>query len=93
MFRFAIRDLLWLMVVVACLLSWWRDRSQQDREISQWIYAVRQLSQVLKSDGWSIQGGIGGLTAEKGEQSVELVGFPVKPLLLPMTTLAPPRMK
>jgi hypothetical protein len=27
MFRFTIRDLLWLMVVVGCLLGWWVDRA------------------------------------------------------------------
>jgi len=27
MFRFTIRDLLWLMVVVGVLLAWWIDRS------------------------------------------------------------------
>ncbi len=44
---------------------------------------------VMKSDGWYIQGGIGGLTAEKGDQWVELVNVPVKPLLLLQTTPAP----
>jgi hypothetical protein len=28
MFRFTIRDLLWLMVVVACLLGWWLEHNR-----------------------------------------------------------------
>jgi len=27
MFRFTIRDVLWLTVVVACLVAWWIDRA------------------------------------------------------------------
>jgi hypothetical protein len=28
MFRFTIRDVLWLMVVVGCCIAWWVDRSR-----------------------------------------------------------------
>ena len=28
MFRFTIRDVLWLTAVVACLVVWWIDRQQ-----------------------------------------------------------------
>jgi hypothetical protein len=31
MFRFTIRDLLWLTVVVACLAAWWLDRTGVER--------------------------------------------------------------
>jgi len=31
MFRFTIRDVLWLMVVVALALGWWLDRSRTER--------------------------------------------------------------
>jgi hypothetical protein len=33
MFRFTIRDLLWLTVVVALGVAWWVDRRQQESEI------------------------------------------------------------
>ena len=32
MFRFTIRDVLWLTVVVAMGLAWWNDRRQAERE-------------------------------------------------------------
>ena len=35
MFRFTIRDLIWLTVVVALAVAWWADRSRLARRISQ----------------------------------------------------------
>jgi hypothetical protein len=32
MFRFTIRDVLWLMVVVAMALAWWVERNGRDKE-------------------------------------------------------------
>jgi len=32
MFRFTIRDVLWLTVVVACLSAWWIDRGRLSSE-------------------------------------------------------------
>jgi hypothetical protein len=89
MFRFTIRDVLWLTVVVALAAGWYADRGRLGREIAQWNSACKQLMRVMKSDGWYVQGGIGGLTAEKGDRCVELVNFPVTPLPLPQTTSAP----
>jgi hypothetical protein len=34
MFRFTIRDVLWLMVVVAIGVAWWIDHKRQASEIS-----------------------------------------------------------
>jgi len=34
MFRFAIRDLLWLMVVVGMALAWWMERAKDQNELA-----------------------------------------------------------
>jgi hypothetical protein len=89
MLRITIRDVLWLTVVVGLGVGWYADRGRLGREIAQWNSACKQLMRVMKSDGWYFQGGIGGLTAEKGDQWMEFANVPVKPLLLPQTTPAP----
>ena len=58
MFRFTIRDLLWLMVVVGCLLGWWIDRTTQsartqerlDRQILMMDNLARQVDWI--KPGW-----------------------------------------
>lgn len=46
MFRFTIRDVLWLTVVVAFGLGWWLDRSHLARrlEVSEFLNHVYQFS-------------------------------------------------
>jgi hypothetical protein len=48
MFRFTIRDVLWLMFVVAILAAWWaehREFSDSDREVMRsWRKFERQIS-------------------------------------------------
>jgi len=56
MFRFTIRDLLWLMVVVACLIAWaahyarWhrRDAEFGDAAFKQWVAAENQYHNLHK---------------------------------------------
>src|SRR4026208_172408 len=49
MFRFTIRDVLWLMVVVAVCTAWWTDRrqiaglQQQSRELVSIKHALRDV--------------------------------------------------
>jgi len=40
MFRFTIRDVLWLMSFVAILCSWWLDRSAIARERNRMAHAI-----------------------------------------------------
>jgi len=50
MFRFTIRDLLWLMVVVALAVGWWIDRRVQrslvDAVSDQWSFERNRYSEV-----------------------------------------------
>ncbi len=47
MFRFTIRDLLWLMVVVAMALGWWCESRQQRIALeSCWSHFHEQSSQL-----------------------------------------------
>lgn len=78
--RFTIRDVLWLTLVVGLCVGWYSDTRRRQTEIRQWMYACRQFVHVLKTDGWHIQGGISGVTAEKGERSVELQDIPISTL-------------
>jgi hypothetical protein len=47
LFRFTIRDLLWLMVVVALALSWWIDRSSLASAKNEAIVDARSLTWFL----------------------------------------------
>lgn len=42
--RFAIRDLLWLMVVVALALGWWLDHRRQDQR---WDALLKRINPPL----------------------------------------------
>jgi hypothetical protein len=62
MFRFTIRDVLWLTVVVALAVGWWLDRARThatlttyQAEIQEWEAAANRLSnerQLLKKQLW-----------------------------------------
>jgi hypothetical protein len=53
MFRFTIRDVLWLMAVVAMGLGWWADR--------RWLtgddlaFRAQSMELVLRREGWSVE--------------------------------------
>jgi hypothetical protein len=49
MLRFAIRDLLWLMVVVALGVGWWINRNQLTSERIERIVAERKWEETLSS--------------------------------------------
>ena len=48
MFRFTIRDALWLMVVVALGLGWWVDHKRLDRVANAWETAVGGCGSPLR---------------------------------------------
>jgi hypothetical protein len=59
MFRFTIRDLLWLMVVVAMGVGWWVDRRENEYRMAE--RARQELQQVAKRAGftfWSHYSGV-----------------------------------
>jgi len=52
MFRFTIRDVLWLMVVVGLALGWWLERARsqgQARRIASLEGEVQQVGLVIKT--------------------------------------------
>ena len=51
MLRFTIRDVLWLMAVVALGLGWWIDHGRG----SEAKWKVKELISLLKGDGWSVK--------------------------------------
>ncbi len=62
MFRFSIRDLLWLTLVVALGLGWWlreRDlRAEVGRASSRadwWRMGAGALEQALRDDHWAVK--------------------------------------
>jgi hypothetical protein len=50
MFRFTIRDLLWLTVVVGVAAAWWVDH----RMMSLWEYRGVILDMELRARGWTV---------------------------------------
>ena len=45
MFRFIIRDVLWLMVVAAVLAAWWADRSRLVERLRPWAEWERLMNE------------------------------------------------
>jgi hypothetical protein len=54
MFRFTIRDVLWLMVVVALAGGWWRDHKYLRWSESGWMRPAVEAVHVLEHSGWSV---------------------------------------
>ena len=54
MFRFTIRDLLWLMVVVALGVAWWIDHGRQATAIRIWKDRVGDVNHVLLQETGSV---------------------------------------
>jgi len=52
MFRFTIRHVLWLTVVVALAMGWWLDRNSLSRECSAW----RTVATLLRLDAEAATG-------------------------------------
>jgi hypothetical protein len=51
MFRFTIRDVLWLTVVVALGVGWYCDNRAQAANVSRWQWRAIQLNTELLYDG------------------------------------------
>jgi hypothetical protein len=51
MFRFTIRDVLWLMVVVGVAIGWWIDHATP-RTI--WQHRAEAAARVLREQGWDV---------------------------------------
>ena len=54
MFRFTIRDMLWLIVVVALGLGWWVDRWLLAKVTAKLDWQVRQLTQHIRDGGETV---------------------------------------
>ncbi|HUE74981.1 MAG TPA: hypothetical protein VMP01_29205 [Pirellulaceae bacterium] len=56
MFRFTIRDLLWLTVVVALGVGWWMDRSgNYAAEAIRWARRANAAKSAATGEGWTIR--------------------------------------
>ena len=52
MFRFTIRDVLWLTALVALAVAWWLERRlATDRD---WKFRANAAADVLQSEGWRV---------------------------------------
>jgi hypothetical protein len=72
MFRFTIRDVLWLTVVVGALLGWWNEHQksialtrERDDATAQWHDASKKWLEAIQlpPPPWPSQGGMVGAAA------------------------------
>jgi hypothetical protein len=66
MFRFTIRDLLWLTVVVALVVGWWVERGRQDAltdDRDTWKDRAKFLSEAISENGGSVEWDESSITA------------------------------
>jgi hypothetical protein len=61
MFRFTIRDVLWVMTFIAVSLTWWADRARMTadhvkvvKERQRWLWAFNSLATMIRSDGYEV---------------------------------------
>ena len=54
MFRLTIRDVLWLMVVVAMGVGWSLDRRLNGTQ-TRWQSRAEQLAEVCRDQGWTVE--------------------------------------
>jgi hypothetical protein len=57
MFRFTIRDLLWLTLLAAVLVTWWIDRSRQEDRFQRERQAHQKLAAWVSAGQWGKVGG------------------------------------
>jgi hypothetical protein len=55
MFRFTIRDLLWLMVVVGLALGWWGDHIKESVERRRWKDRAEDLKILAEMNGHEVE--------------------------------------
>jgi hypothetical protein len=53
MFRFTIRDVLWLMVVVGLAVGWWSDRAVNGSQ-RLWHSRAEELAKICRGYGWTV---------------------------------------
>jgi hypothetical protein len=56
MFRFSIRDVLWLTVVVGLGLGWWRE-SVISSQGQRWQSKAQTIARALRERGWTVRFG------------------------------------
>ena len=54
MFRFTIRDMLWLTVVVALVFGWQAAQRKAVRDAAVWEHRANAAIGMLKSRGWEV---------------------------------------
>jgi len=81
MFRFTIRDVRWLTVVVGLSLAWWTTRNDL-KKASVWKNRAGALEEVLANDDWVVEWDEGVVRLHKkdgsGSQTLLLSAFPPK---------------
>jgi hypothetical protein len=69
MFRFTIRDVLWLTVVVAFAVAWWVDRGKAASESRELTVQVVNLTNEMKAERDQLRKEVAGLHAELAEEA------------------------
>jgi len=54
MFRFTIRDVLWLTVVIGLAVGWWINRTHAAKQEQEWINRFNPLTDAVRMEGWEI---------------------------------------
>jgi len=55
MFRFSIRELMLVTLVVGLIAGWCLDRHEDRREMNVWKKRAKAFQHVLDKDGWKIE--------------------------------------
>ena len=55
MLKFTIRDLLWLMVVVALGVGWWLERREQDARVHQRVQFYMETMEKLQAENYRLK--------------------------------------
>jgi hypothetical protein len=83
MFRFTIRDVLWLMVVIGLSVGWWRDHRQSRWSTYIWMCRAVQSNYALKQLDWSVDW-TGPRTEFKNSKTGETIDLPAELAAAPM---------
>jgi len=72
MFRFSIRELLLVMLVVALAIGWWLDRSRLANRAGMWQSWGNDLKNILEDEGWTISLSESGSSASKDGRAISI---------------------